>query len=153
MGQLFKAVTNFFEEDDWKFLEIEKETLLRLEVSLENGTYNCYAFVDEETKIFVFHSKCPIKAPLNRRLLIAELITRANYGLSLGNFEMDFEDGEIRYKTSIDVEGDRLTPPLVKRLVYNNVRIMDNYVPAIMKVIYGGMLPEDAITEIEKSEE
>jgi hypothetical protein len=27
----------------------------------------------------------------------------------IGNFEMDFEDGEIRYKTSIDVEDDSLS--------------------------------------------
>jgi hypothetical protein len=26
----------------------------------------------------------------------AEFITRANYGLIIGNFELDFEDGEIR---------------------------------------------------------
>jgi len=35
---------------------------------------------------------------------VNEFLTRANYGLNIGNFEMDFQDGEIRFKTAIDVE-------------------------------------------------
>lgn len=91
--------------------------------------------------------------PLEQRLLMAEFLTRVNYGLKIGNFEMDFKDGEIRYKTSIAVEGDRLTSPLVRELVCHNLSIMDNYFPGIMKVIYGGMSPEDALAETEKFEE
>jgi len=44
-----------------------------------------------------------------------KFLTRANYGMMIGNFEMDFTDGEIRYKTSIDVEGDKLSSALIKR--------------------------------------
>jgi len=45
----------------------------------------------------------------SKRGAVAEFINRANYGIIIGNFEMDFADGEIRYKTSIDVQGDKLT--------------------------------------------
>ena len=57
---------------------------------------------------------------------------------------MDFDD-----KTSIDVEGDRLSEALIKHLVYSNVLIVDRYLPGIMTVIYGEMLPVEAIYEIE----
>ncbi len=50
-------------------------------------------------------------------MAVAEFITRANFGIVIGNFEIDFSDGEIRYKTSIDVEGDRPSFALIKRLV------------------------------------
>jgi hypothetical protein len=49
---------------------------------------------------------------------VAEFLTRANSGMVIGNFELDFADGEIRYKTSIDVEGDKLSYAIIKRLVY-----------------------------------
>ena len=32
-----------------------------------------------------------------KRQDIAEYLTRANYGMVMGNFEMDYSDGEIRY--------------------------------------------------------
>ena len=72
-----------------------------------------------------------------------------NYGVVIGNFEMNFYDGEIRYKTSIDVEGDRLTPALVKHLIYTNVATMDKYLPGIMSMIYGNLSAEEAISRIE----
>lgn len=43
----------------------------------------------------------PIKVPAERRAVVNEFITRANYGLTNGNFEMDLNDGELRYKTTV----------------------------------------------------
>lgn len=80
---------------------------------------------------------------------IAHFLTLANYGTLIGNFELDFSDGEIRYKTSIDVQGDRLTPALIKRLVYTNVTMMDDYLPGIQAVV-AGQDPAEAIRAIEQ---
>jgi len=77
--------------------------------------------------------------------------TRANSGTIVGNFELDFAEGEIRYKTSIDVEGDRLSSALIKQMVYANVTMMDRYLPGIMSVIYSNVSPSDAIAQIEAS--
>ena len=97
----------------------------------------------------IFYSFCPLQAPAERRLAVAEFLTRANYGLIIGNFELDFGDGEIRYKTSLDVDTDRLTPALMKQLVYANVLTLDQYLPGILAVIEGSSLPEEAIAGVE----
>jgi hypothetical protein len=70
--------------------------------------------------------------------------------MTIGNFELDFNDGEIRYKTSIDVEGDHLSSALIKTLVYTNVSMMDQYLPGIKAVIETGVSPEEAIRAIEQ---
>jgi hypothetical protein len=88
-------------------------------------------------------------APADKRSAMAEFLPRANYGLTIGNFEMDFDSGEIHYKTGIDVEGDRLSTALVRQLVYANVAIVDRYLPGIMAVIYGNVSPMEAIAQIE----
>jgi hypothetical protein len=115
----------------------------------------CYAQVveDEETAQFIFYSVCPVNVPENKRLSVAEFITRANYGLLIGNFELDLVDGEVRFKTSIDVKDDRLSSALFQPLVYTNVVMMDRYLPGIMAVIYGGVSPENAIAQIENEPE
>lgn len=69
--------------------------------------------------------------------------------MMIGNFELDFADGEIRYKISIDVEGDRLSAALIQRLVYANVSMMDEYLPGILSVIYANISPAEAIAQIE----
>jgi hypothetical protein len=121
-------------------------------VSGRNGEYDCYAIANEERQTFRFVSQVPIKVPENQRILMSEFLTRANYGLCIGNFEMDFDDGEIRYKTSIDVENDRLTSALVENLVNINVITVDRYFPGMMKVLYGGMSPEEAIRTVEDND-
>jgi len=148
-GQFFEEIVNFFKEDDWPFVQIEGEPLLQMVFQGENGKWTCYAKARDDQEQFVFYSVCPVNAPDSKRLAVAEFLTRANSGMIIGNFEMDFEDGEIRYKTSIDVEGDSLSSALIKRLVYANVTMMDEYLPGIMSVIYGNASPVDAIAQIE----
>jgi hypothetical protein len=91
-----------------------------------------------------------VKVPEDKRLIMADFLTRANYGLYIGNFEMDFNDGEVRYKTSIDVEGTELNTALITRVVYDNLAVMDRYLPGIMSVVFGGASPTEAIAQVEK---
>ena len=90
-----------------------------------------------------------MNVPEHKLMAVAEFLTRANSGMILGNFELGFTDGEIRYKTSIDVEGDRLCFALIKRLVYGNVTMMDEYWPGIMSVVYGEVEVREVIASIE----
>ncbi|MEQ9234516.1 YbjN domain-containing protein [Coleofasciculus sp. E2-BRE-01] len=146
---IFEQIANFFTADDWTYTKIQGEPTLHLAFQGKNGTWTCYAKAREEEQQVVFYSICPIKAPKTKRRALGEFIARANYGMIIGNFELDFTDGEIRYKTSVDVEGSTLTFALIKRLVYTNIMMMDEYLPGITSVIKGDASPEDAIAQIE----
>ncbi len=105
--------------------------------------------IGEEDEIVLYVTRCPVFVPLERRAAAMEFLTRANFGLRMGHFEFDLEDGEVRYKTSIDVEGDRLTPALVRRLVRPNLVTMDRYLPGLLRVVYGATTPAEEIAAIE----
>jgi hypothetical protein len=90
-----------------------------------------------------------VNAPPDRRQAITEFLTRANSGLLIGNFEINLDDGEICYKTSLDVSDAELSPALVKNVVYMNVLMMDRYLPGIMAVLYGEVSPAEALARIE----
>src|SRR5262249_47600370 len=92
----------------------------------------------------------PSNVPEEKRVEIAEFITRANYGLVIGNFEMDYNDGEVRYKTSVDVEGGELTPKMIENLMRANLMTMDRYFAGVMGVLYGDRDPAEAIAEMEE---
>ncbi len=152
MGVIFNAMIEFFEEDDWEFSWMEGLTALSMGFSGKHGKWMCYAQAREDQQQFVFYSVCPMNAPEARRAAVSEFITRANYGMIIGNFEMDWTDGEIRYKTSIDVEGSQLTKPLVKQMVYANVMILDRYLPGLMAMMYGSVSAVDEIAKIENAD-
>ncbi len=149
MSEILDMVTEFFQQDEWPFSLMEELMALRTGFKGSNGEWACYARARDEHEQFIFYSICPVKAPEKDRQRMAEFLTRANYGLLIGNFEMDFSDGEIRYKSSIDIEGDRLSTALVKNMVYANVLTMDRYLPGIMKVLYADLAPAEAIEMVE----
>jgi len=117
----------------------------------DNGQWFCFAQAKDSVGQLVFYSICPVKAPKHKNVVLAEFLTRVNFGLLMDNFEMNFEDGQIRFKTSLDVEGDRLNEALVKNLVYANVFVTDQYLPGSLKAIYSDASPAEILAEIEAS--
>jgi hypothetical protein len=147
---IFDVMQKFFKDDEWPITQLEGKPILRTAFKGDNGQWACFAQARDDRQQFIFYSVCQTNTPAPKRAAMAEFLTRANYGLIIGNFEMDFSDGEVRYKTSIDVENDRLTTPLVKSLVYANVSVMDRYLPGIMALMYNDdTTPEAEIRKIE----
>jgi hypothetical protein len=63
---------------------------------------------------------------------------------------MDWEAGEVRFKTSADVDGDRLSLALARQMVEANVVMMDRYLPGLQAVIAGRQTPAAALAEVER---
>lgn len=145
-----EIVKQFFDQDDWTYVQLSDPSVLQLAFQGDAGRWTCLAQSHDEAEQVVFYSICPITAPEASYGAISELLMWANDGMVIGNFELDFSRGEIRYKTSLDVEGDRLTPALMRRLVYPNVQTLDTYLPGILAVLEGRCTPAEAIATIEQ---
>ena len=155
MGIVFDTMEQFFILDDWSYQRLEEDDVLRMGFRGTNGRWDCIARAREDGRQIIFYSYLATFVPEEKMPAVSEFLTRANYGLFIGNFELDYSDGEVRYKTSVDVEGaeDMLTPGIVRHLVYANVSMMDKYLPGIMKVIYSDVSPEEALLEVEEEGE
>ncbi len=147
--QAYETVGQFLQEDGWHPQAMEENFLYRSMFVGENGEVTCFAQVRPDLEQFVFYVVLPVRVPEEMRQATGEFLMRANYGLRIGNFEMDYADGEVRYKSSVDFEGVELTPALVRNVIYPAVQTMDHYLPGIFGVLYGGKTPEAAIAEIE----
>jgi hypothetical protein len=150
MSAMLETVKVFFYNDEWFYVEMESRPVLRMNHWGANGRFSCQAEINEEQQIFYFYSYFPVNVPAEKRTEMAEFITRANYGMRVGNFEMDFVDGEVRFKTSLDVENDELTPALISNQVYTNVWTMDRYLPGLFAMVYSDKTPLEAIEMIEE---
>jgi hypothetical protein len=147
---LLEVVKAFFEQDQWMYTQMQGRTILRVGFQGKNGRWDCLARTRERLEQIVFYSIAPVKAPEDVRPEIAEYLTRANYNLIIGNFEIDLDDGEIRCKTSLDIEGGELRPKMVENLIYANVTQMDRYFKGVLMIIYGDASATQAMIEVEK---
>ena len=151
MTNPFTTLGDFLAEDKWYPVKLESRATYRATFTGKNGKTICYFRIREDLEQFMAYVLVPVKVPEKKRTAVAEFITRANYGLRIGNLEMDFDNGEVRYKSSIDFEGVPLTKPLIKNTIYPAVQTMDRYLPGIMKLVYGesSKSPAAYLAEIE----
>lgn len=149
MSQIIEACVAFFEADEWPFERIEELPMVRSRYAGRNGNYDCWFQARPAEQQMMFYGRAPINAGPDKRGALSEFFTRANYGMVIGNFELDMNDGEMRYKVSVDVEGIELTNTFLKNISYTAVVTLDRYLPGIMKVLYSDIAPADAVAEIE----
>lgn len=151
-GNLFDTMKKWFDEDGWNAREAEVggNPVLAMNFRGDSGSWLCVAQPREEQQQALFYSVLESKVPAEKRAAVAEFLTRANWGLILGNFELDYNDGEVRYKTSIDIEGGELKPQMLKNLVYFNVLTMNRYMAALMSIVFGSASPAEAIATVEQ---
>ena len=146
----YETVETFLADDGWFPLAIDGTTAYRSGFNGDSGKFRVITHVNVELEQLYIYVMAEVNIPEETRMAVGEFMTRANYGMRIGNFEIDLNDGEVRYKSSLDFEGQPLTARLVHNAIYPAVTTMDRYFPSLMKVAYGGATALDAIDEIEQ---
>lgn len=150
MINIVSDVLSEFEYNHQKYVDKPDQVVYRLGMGLENGKSDCFIDIRPEIKLIMIYATFSINVPENKRMQISEYLTRANYGMKLGNFELDFSDGELRYKCAYLFEESN---PAVGQVFASNfhtaLRMLDKYIPGIMAVIYANVSPQSAICQVE----
>jgi hypothetical protein len=141
-----EVIADFLRGEGWPCERMGEQMLLRTRYQNSSDEWSCFAHTRPEVEQVVFYSVAPVRAPEVLRPAVAEYLTRANWGLIMGNFEFDYSDGEVRFKTSIQLNGTPLTASLLHPLVYNNVAAMGQYLPGLRGVINLTQTPLSAIS-------
>lgn len=150
-AKLLDMVKQFLDSDDWHYEQIKDRTVLRMAFQGKNGEWYVLVQTKEDDQQVLFFSVIGENIPTDKLVQAGEYLHRANFGLPIGNFELDFSDGEVRYKTAIDVEGAELTQTQIKNYLYWNVVTFDRYLIGLKDVVEQGIAPEDAIGKVESS--
>jgi hypothetical protein len=94
----------------------------------------------------------PHYVPQNSRLIVGEFLNRVNYLLRVGNFEMNYDNGEVRFRMFIDAEDMPLSTKLVKRTTIYSLWMLDRYYVKILDIHCGNSTPQDVIEKIKREE-
>lgn len=143
------VVGDFLASDGWFPTPLDGTTAFRCGFNGDSGKFRVIVHVNVELEQIYCYVYAEVNVPGDALSEVAEFITRANWGMRIGNFEMDLTDGEVRYKSSLDFEGQPLSPQLIRNAIYPAVTTMDRYFPSLMRVAFGGATAADAVAEIE----
>lgn len=121
-----------------------KVSELKFVITVGSNTVSCYHIL-------------PFKAEESQRAAVAEYITRANYNLNVGNFEMDFSDGELRYKTTLSkndlLSNDKAALDSMKFMFTLGPMMWMRYGDNLASLLFGGAADKSVSELVEEAEE
>jgi hypothetical protein len=149
LASVYRAIVASLHEQGWTFREEPAQHRVLIDYASAAGAWSTYAVAFEESRQVAVYGVLPFAVEAEQRSAIVELITRLNFGLIVGNFEIDVDDGEVRYKTSLDFENSELTPSLLRQLVRANAAIVEHHLPAFVAVAVGKVPVAAALASVE----
>lgn len=148
--QALETVKGVLERAGLKPLPLEQGGGFEANFSQDGPDVRALARVLDKDK-FLFYFEFSKKVKSAMRPATAEYVTRANYGLTVGNFELDFETGLVRYKSSLDFSGQDLPALLVRNIILSGIYCMETYADGLTAVMDGKKDPEEAIALAEET--
>ena len=148
------SIAEVYKAENLNFSTEEERGLIRFSMNTEASPDVRFTARVVNPRTALFTTILPMNIPEKNRAAVSEYLTRVNYTLLLGNFQMDLADGELSY-TSVGVfeEESGLPDSVVTRLTYVGFNMFDKYIPGVFAIIYGGRTAEEAFQEIESKED
>jgi hypothetical protein len=149
MNAAYEQLIQHFNERDIQYLTSADQRSICADFRCEVGLYRVVAVVEPEDRLFQVFGYSPVRVPVGSRGAIAETIVRANYRLKVGKFEMDYDEGDVRFQAAQILPDDNLDDGVIQALIGTTISMLNLYLPAVLSVIYGNELPADAIRCVE----
>jgi hypothetical protein len=90
----------------------------------------------------------PILVPEGARRDVAEALCSINYAVTVGSFELDSRDGEIRFVVSTFLEEDRLPRSIWQLMMGAALSTAERFTPVICSMVYCNESPKEALATI-----
>lgn len=145
-GSPYQVVVDHCESGGLKFRADEEHKTVFFSVRGDAAAYDIALLITHDDEVFQIYVTTPLgNSDANLRPLVAEFVARANHRLVIGHFDFDMDDGKLRYHVGHVIGEGMLDDETVGRLIGTALSTADRYYPALMRVIFGGHTPADAI--------
>ncbi|AIA56533.1 type III secretion system chaperone family protein [Acidithiobacillus caldus] len=145
-----KAVAALFADLNWPARKIPEYPVYSCALAVPNGPLEIFCHVHAERERVLFYVRPQELDIVHARLaMLMEFLTRANYGLPLGNFELDLADHELNFKNSVQLPERCVAPDILKPYLLQAVETCNFYLPGIREVL-AGAVPAEVIGRLEQ---
>ena len=127
------------------------DTVIHFGMDIGDVLGNIRIYIDIADDYILTYAVINNKCPTEHISKTAEYLHRANYGLIHGNFEIDYNDGEIRYKILATCQDTTNIPnSIIDRCVFLPCKMLEKYGKGIIKTIINEGDPKKLIEEAEQ---
>lgn len=146
---LANRIDEYLKSQNWRFKFDEDDGVFRFGMNLDNKMRTCNMVIQVGENHFTSYGCSPVGADADTMAAVNGFITRANYGLRHGNFELDLRDGELRYKNSLFCGNNIPAIEVVEQAVDISFLMWKRYGNGLLNVIFAAADPAQEIAKIE----
>lgn len=147
MRGLYRAVVDFLEAKGWP-VDTDDESMVRTLVRTDSQAFPMAVVVVPSVGQLVVYSIHPEPVPDGRREAVAELATRANAALTVGNLELELDAGQARFRTGLAAGSSPVTEEMIERVIFDNAATAVAYFPLVTAVADGELGPAEALASL-----
>ena len=142
----FQTLVAHFEANDFRFHADPDSKAVQLFITGDAVIYNCRVQLTHHDELIQVRIHYPVLARDPKiRPFVAEALARANHGMSIGNFDIDMDTGDLNFHLGQVIHGNGLDDEIISGVFSAGLATADRYFPAIMRVMFAGHTPADAV--------
>lgn len=147
---LIEKVENFFNEKGWNSYEYdEARSLFRVAIGLRCKLKSTRMLIRCRDTGITFQFPLSIGTDDENEIQVMEFVTRVNYGLANGSFQMDLENNYIEFAMYLPCE-DVPTVGAIDRAISTGLYILERYGDELLAVMFGMKNAKDAVEAAER---
>lgn len=151
--EIKEAIEQYLKNDEWNYTFDEEREVIRCGINLRNRLKECRIVVDIDETKYLSIALISLNCDEDNRVELSKLLTMINYGLLIGNFEMDFEDGEVRYKVATNCRDCIPSQAIIEDSMMIPAVMFDEYGDVILEVMFGYKTAEEAYASLNNKEQ
>jgi hypothetical protein len=147
---IVEKVENYFNENGWNNYEYdERYCIFKAGVGLHCKLKRTDMRVHCLDVGITFHFPISIGTDDENEIQTMEFITRANYGLRYGGFQMNLDNNSIEYMVFVPCE-DEPTMAAINTALRTGLSMLERYGDELLAVMFGMKNAKDAVEAVER---
>ena len=135
MSALHAAVTTAFKNMGWEFRSVPGHEVIESWFEAHHTKVFVHAQTHAEAGIVTVVSNASFSVPATHLRAVSELLMRNNKELNLGNFELDWDGGQVMFRIGSVFPHDQPDEKVIARLVHTAVAEMDRLTPYLGELV------------------
>lgn len=123
----------------------DKEWLITGTIETEIGQVRLMIALRAQPCQVVVYAYHPLIIVSSMRSVVIELFARINTELTIGAFELNFEDGHIRFRTGLDFTGVILPREMLQTAVELAFGTLATYHTPLVRTLFDDCTPQEAL--------
>jgi len=137
--QIAESIQQFLEDDNWHFQFMEDEGMFRFNLQMNGRLRKIEYVLQVRENDYIVYAICPLNVDKDDPDVmqgVNEFLARVNYGTVNGNFEIDYSDGEVRYKTYVNCEDIILSTKVIRDSIYIPATSFKQYGDGLVQMMF-----------------